>query len=154
MKQFFLLLTLFVFGCNQAPTDSTQTGPPADQPAATVETEPAGTAGAVAKMVTGKTWQSQADPDITMEIRDGRMITMLKGAERSESPFVTFSQSCPGSKAAGEGMSGGFLCCMTLATKITTHYLVLTAETNKFEYIQDNAPDAKPEVFTLLKADE
>ncbi|MDZ4682961.1 MAG: hypothetical protein SH848_17020 [Saprospiraceae bacterium] len=153
MKPFLFLLLLVVLGCNQAPTDSSQTVPPADQPAATDETTPAGTAGAVAKMVTGKTWQSQANPDITMEIRDGRMITMLKGAERTESPFVQFSQSCPGSKAPGEGMSGGFLCCLTLATKITTHYLVLTAETNKFEYIQDNAPDAKSEVFTLLKSE-
>ncbi len=151
MKPFLFFLVLLVFGCNQAPADSNQTAPPADQPVATDETTPSGTAGAVAKMVTGKTWQSQANPDITMEIRDGRMITMLKGAERTESPFVEFSQRCPGSKAPGEGMNGGFLCCMTLATKITTHYLVLTAETNKFEYIQDNAPDAKPEVFTLLK---
>ncbi len=151
MKPILFFLLLFVFGCNQAPADSNQTPPPVDQPAATDETPPTGTAGLVAKMVTGKTWQSQANPDITMEIRDGRMITMLKGAERTESPFVEFSQSCPGSKAPGEGMSAGFLCCMTLATKITTHYLVLTAETNKFEYIQANAPDAKPEVFTLLK---
>lgn len=152
MKPFLFLFILLVFGCKPASTDSNQTTPPTDQPApATDETTPAGTAGAVAKMVTGKTWQSQANPDITMEIRDGRMITMLKGDARTESPFVEFSQSCPGSKAPGEGMSGGFLCCMTLATKLTTHYLVLTAETNKFEYIQDNAPDAKPEVFTLLK---
>lgn len=151
MKPFLFLFLLIGFGCNQAPADSNQTAPPADQPATVDETIPAGTAGAVAKMVAGKTWQSQANPDITMEIRDGRMVTMLKGAERTESPFVTFSQSCPGSTTPGEGMNGGFLCCMTLATKITTHYLVLTAETNKFEYIQDNASDAKPEVFTLLK---
>lgn len=153
MKPFLFLFVLLAFGCNQAPTDSNQTVPPADQPATTDETTPSGAAGAVAKMVTGKTWQSQANPDITMEIRDGRMITMLKGAARTESPFVEFSQSCPDSKAPGEGMNAGFLCCMTLATKLTTHYLVLTAETNKFEYIQDNAPDAKPEVFTLLKTE-
>lgn len=152
MKPILLLLILLVFSCKQAPTDSTQntTATTPDPSEATMEADPAAD---VAKMVSGKTWQSQANPDITMEIRDGRMITMLKGAARSESPFVTFSKSCPGGKAEGEGMNAGFICCMTLATKLEAHYLVLTADAETFEYIEDKNPDAKAEVFKLLKTE-
>lgn len=162
MKPFFFLLALLlVCSCNQKPSVSDTGNPvtPAEDTAGTAAAPseentsgfPTGNAGEVSKNVSNKLWQSAADPDLTIEIREGRMITKYKGAERTESPFVTFSNNCPGGKEPGEGMNAGFICCMTLATKLETHYLVLTASDDMFEYIQFQAADAKPQVFKRVK---
>ncbi len=150
MKPFLLFLILMAFSCQPASTDPNKT-PAEVRPNPVFEPTPGAAADAVAKAVSGKKWQSKADPDLTIEFRDGRLYTQYKGAERSDAPFVSFSDSCPGGKAPGEGMNAGFICCMTLAAKIETHYLVLNADAEKLEYIQDKTADAQAQVYTLLK---
>jgi hypothetical protein len=109
-----------------------------------------GRAGNVIKRMKNTTWQSTKDPNVTLKIRNNRMIYTKKGVIDPAKSFVYFTNRCPEDKPEGEGMSAGFICCMVTYAQDEVRYRVLDCDDTTFSFIRrDN--DEGLETFSLVK---